>query len=236
MKLEIAATQLSLGLQGDDVASLHQALLALGRDVPLAESDRRVVGPGTVAVVKAVQEDFGLPGTGIVDAKTVEAINASLAASQTTQRAVRGRVSTPDGTPAHDLAVLLYLQGPAGEKVIGKSSLDTGGAYVIACWADPTVARIDLRIEVSNGKTLVATTPSSSSVLTNAGMLEVVDFVLTGVTRTPSPEFTRILADIKPLIGLRNPAVLKEVSLLGCKAAAHRHKNQRAGFELFCIG
>lgn len=214
MKLEISAAQLSLGLQGDDVARLHQSLLALGRDIPLAETDKQVVGPATVAVVKAVQVDNKLPATGIVDAKTTQAINAALTKGATAQRVVRGRVVTADGTPAMKLSVQAYLQAPGGEKAIGKSALDADGAYEIAYKPNSKLTRIDLRVEVRSARAAVETTPPGSSILTNAGMLDVLDFVLAGAAAAPMPEFARVLADIKPLIGTRNPAELEEVSLL----------------------
>jgi hypothetical protein len=40
---------------------LQQAFQALGRDVPAPETDARVFGPATAAVLKALQADLGLP-------------------------------------------------------------------------------------------------------------------------------------------------------------------------------
>ena len=90
MTLQISATQLSFGTQGDDVARVQQALQALGREVP--PSERGVLGAGTVAVLKALQADLSLPATGIVDALTVKAINVRLAKLATDPRVVRGSV------------------------------------------------------------------------------------------------------------------------------------------------
>ena len=55
MKLEISASQLSFGMHGEDVAGVQQALLKLGRDVPIAERSRAAFGPGTLAVVKTLR-------------------------------------------------------------------------------------------------------------------------------------------------------------------------------------
>jgi peptidoglycan hydrolase-like protein with peptidoglycan-binding domain len=68
MTLEIAAGTVSFGIQGDDVARVQQALQALGRDIPLSESEARVLGPGTSAVVRALQQELDLTPTGTVDA------------------------------------------------------------------------------------------------------------------------------------------------------------------------
>jgi peptidoglycan hydrolase-like protein with peptidoglycan-binding domain len=81
MSLEIFARQLSFGMQGDDVARVHQALQALGRDIPVAETASRVMGAGTVSVVKALQSDLNLPTTGMVDARTDRVINTKASTS-----------------------------------------------------------------------------------------------------------------------------------------------------------
>ena len=75
MPLQISTSQLSFGMQGDDVARVHQALQALGRDIPLTETANRVIGAGTVVVLKALQADLNLPTTGIVDPATGRVIN-----------------------------------------------------------------------------------------------------------------------------------------------------------------
>ena len=51
MKLKISVSQLSLGRQGDDVVRLHQALLALGRDIALAETDKRGLRVGSRVIM-----------------------------------------------------------------------------------------------------------------------------------------------------------------------------------------
>src|SRR4051794_7373418 len=99
----------SLGMQDPDVARVHEALEALGRNVPAAEADTQVLGAGTVAVLKAIQTDLGIPVTGVVDAATVRAINAALTARPTAPHTVRGQVRTADGLPAAALSILLYL-------------------------------------------------------------------------------------------------------------------------------
>jgi hypothetical protein len=58
MTLVVSTSQLSLGAQGDNVARVHQALQALGTDLPLAETANRIMGVGTVAVLKTLQADL----------------------------------------------------------------------------------------------------------------------------------------------------------------------------------
>jgi hypothetical protein len=210
MKLEISATRLSFGLQSDDVARVQQAMEALGRDIPADEADRRVFGPSTAAVLEALQTDLDVPATGVVDAATVTAINTALARLATDARTIRGRVSDADGNPAKGLSVQLYLEDSTGEKVVGKSALDADGAYHISYRSPENSARIDLRIEVRDQTGVVETTPPAASILANAGPLEVVNFVLSGDAHPSSSEFELVVAGLKPLLGSRDPAQLKE--------------------------
>ncbi len=54
-----------IGVQDSDVARIHEALETLGRNVPAAEADKQIFGTGTVAVLKAIQSDLGIPATGV---------------------------------------------------------------------------------------------------------------------------------------------------------------------------
>lgn len=207
MILEIS-NPLSLGNQSDDVARVHQALRALGRSLPIDETANRVLGPQTVAVVKALQAELGLTATGIVDAATVRSINARLAKLPADAREVRGIVRDANRNPVTSGFVLLHLQGPAGEKVLGKSPLDAAtGAYRITYEPPPDSAgRLDLRLEVQDANGPVETTPSGASILIGAGPLEVVDFVLSGAKNPPPTEFEQTLRDLQPLLGQRDLA------------------------------
>jgi Putative peptidoglycan binding domain len=72
---------------------------ALGRNVPLSETQTNVFGLSTAAVLKALQADLGIPATGVVDTTAVAVINKALASRATDQRNVRGRVIDADGNP-----------------------------------------------------------------------------------------------------------------------------------------
>ena len=115
MVLEIASPQLSLGAQGDDVARVHRALVALGRNVPRAEIVNRVLGPGTVALVRVLQQELNIPATGTIDAATVRLINVLLGKINTDARIVRGAVRDSTGNPFSGGFVQIFGQGPAGE-------------------------------------------------------------------------------------------------------------------------
>lgn len=211
MILQISAKQISLGMRGDDVARVQQALRSLGRVVPAGE--KGVMGAGTVALVKALQEELGLPGTGVVDATTVRLINGKLAKRATDPQVVRGFVLDADGSPFARGFVQLFSQGPVGEQVIGKSALNAAdGSYTISYQIPPNhTGRLDLRIAVlDNSGRPIETTPSGASILTSADQLEVVDFVLSGDANPPLTEFELILSDLKPLLEKRDLADLTE--------------------------
>jgi len=212
MILQISASQLSYGMQGADVARLHQALEALGRNVPASEVENRVFGDVTVAVVKALQTDLKIASTGIVDAATVAGINARLAAQNKASRVVRGFVLDANVKPFTGGLVQLYNEGPTGEQAIGTSQINSAdGSYQIS-YSPPSGGngRMNLRVAVLNDNRLVETTPSGASILTDAGPLEVVDFVLSGATNQSKSEFDLILEDLNPLLGGRRPQDLKE--------------------------
>jgi hypothetical protein len=220
MLLDISASQLSLGTNGDDVTRVHRALQSLGRVVPGTETTARVLGLGTVAVVKALQQELDLPTTGIVDAATVKAINVLLAKLATDSRVVRGSVRDANGNPFTAGFVQIFGQGPNGEQVLGKSPL-RDGSYQIPYQISPgSNGRVDLRVAVLNDNGLIETTPSGSSLLTNAGSLEVVNFVLSGDKHLPRVEYDILLDALKPFLGVRDLAELtedssrREVSLL----------------------
>jgi peptidoglycan hydrolase-like protein with peptidoglycan-binding domain len=109
-------------MRGDDVAKVQLALQTFGRDVPRAERANRVMGASTVALLKALQTDLGLPTTGIVDPETVRAINVNLASLVTDQRVVRGSVRDANSNPFTDGSVETFNKGGTGSSPSGDES------------------------------------------------------------------------------------------------------------------
>jgi peptidoglycan hydrolase-like protein with peptidoglycan-binding domain len=66
---------LTVGMVGENVAALHQALAALGLSLPEAETKRRFFGPGTREAVKQCQARSGLTPSGICDEGTGALLN-----------------------------------------------------------------------------------------------------------------------------------------------------------------
>jgi peptidoglycan hydrolase-like protein with peptidoglycan-binding domain len=75
------ATELGPGARGAHVTAIQQALIDIGYNMPVYGADGGY-GKETVAAVKRFQRDFGLPMTGRVDRRTLEAL---------------GRVAPPPG-------------------------------------------------------------------------------------------------------------------------------------------
>ena len=217
--LKTASVQLSLGAQGDDVARIQEALAKLGRSLPDGETSQRVLGPGTSAVVKALQQDLGLAATGAVDASTLAAINARVSQAATAIRVLRGSVLSADGAQVKGLTVTVFSQGPAGEALAGKPATTAEDGSYLVSYTPPPGGRADLRVQVSSMVSGVAylpinvvqeTVPAASSILTNAGPLEVIDFTLSGAANVSRTEYEQISSDVTPLLGARPLASLVE--------------------------
>jgi peptidoglycan hydrolase-like protein with peptidoglycan-binding domain len=230
--VKVASIQLSFGTTGNDVARIQDALATLGRSLPADETAARVLGPGTTAVIKALQQESGLPVTGTVDASTLAIVNSRLAQLVSAARTVRGTVVNADGNPVKGLTVTAYLHGPAGQIPAGKPVITAAdGSYVLSYIRTPG-SRADLSVQVSyiiNGVAgpivvVAEAIPSAATILTNAAPLEVVNFTLTGSTSVPQTEYERILSDVSQLLGNRAIASLTEndtqhdVSLLAVQA------------------
>jgi hypothetical protein len=71
----------------------------------------QVIGAGTVAIVKALQTDLGLPATIIIHDVTVRLINLRLVNLNTDTRVIRGFVIDANAKPFSREFVQSYSQG-----------------------------------------------------------------------------------------------------------------------------
>ena len=69
--LRLSTKRLSQGTQGPDVAQVHRALASLGKSVAPSEREARVYGSTSVDAILALQQELGVPTTGVVDDATV---------------------------------------------------------------------------------------------------------------------------------------------------------------------
>jgi hypothetical protein len=75
----MASPNLSVGLFGDQVVNLHNALARAGIDAPASEVARKFFGPGTRQAVQLLQQKQALPITGEVDGATHAALGTGTA-------------------------------------------------------------------------------------------------------------------------------------------------------------
>ncbi|MGF7163611.1 peptidoglycan hydrolase-like protein with peptidoglycan-binding domain [Rhodoligotrophos appendicifer] len=223
---QLTSGPLSLGMGGDAVAQLHRAASALGRTIPGDERSAHIMGAGTVAVIRALQTDLGLPSSGIVDDATVRAINSKLSTWALDKRVVLGTVRDANDKPFTKGFVELYAQISGREQAVGKSPLnDRDGTYQIT-YQPPTAVtgRVDLRVAVLGESGLLETIPSGANILSDARAREVVDFILSGAKNRALTEFELMQEELAPLLEGRAPGDLTEdatdrgVSLLATRS------------------
>ena len=81
---------LAVGAVGPQVSALHAKLAAQGFDIPAAEVKGRVFGPGTRAAVRSLQQERGLPASGVVDDTVWTLLDGTVTSEGTSQSAAAG--------------------------------------------------------------------------------------------------------------------------------------------------
>jgi peptidoglycan hydrolase-like protein with peptidoglycan-binding domain len=205
--LRIAVKRVTQGAQGPDVAQVHRALASLGRTVASAERAARVYGPSTAEAVRGVQEELGVPVTGVVDQSTVRVVNARLGSRNADERIVRGSVRLSTGAPATGgLFARVWFKDHEQERVLGEKAVDQDGLFEVRYTLGADVqqrTRIDLRVEIvqPTANVAIATQPDGRAVLQNADLLEVINFVVVQPERQPPSEYDQIAGDVTTILG-----------------------------------
>ena len=117
---------LTQGLTGPDVATLHAELTQLGYTVPPTEVQANQFGAGTLAAVQQAQAAAGLTASGAVDAATASALDMLIRASTF---AVSGHVTSAVSAGMGGLSVRLVDKNVGGDVVLAAATTDTTGAY-----------------------------------------------------------------------------------------------------------
>jgi hypothetical protein len=206
--LRIAVEKVSQGSQGPDVAQVHCALAELSKTVAANERAMRVYGPTTTEAVRALQSEFGISVTGVVDEASVNVINKRLGTRTADERVVRGSVRLATGAPAAagGLVARVWHQDRERQHLLGERPLDQEGVFEVRYRLSGEVQkrnRVDLRVEIATqaGTDPLATRPDGRSILQDADLLEVVDFVIVQPDRQPQSEYDQISADVEELLG-----------------------------------
>jgi hypothetical protein len=153
---------LTVGSLGNDVATLHAALVELGQNLPPDEIDQQTFGAATVTALSSFQAAQNLPPTGIADDRTLAALERVLGrplegsvvanqpvpvnqpapadgpvqpadpAQDPNSRVVRGQVMYSRGLPIAGLAIRVVHRALRQDIVLGQATTDARGEYTVA--------------------------------------------------------------------------------------------------------
>ena len=210
--MRLSGRDLELGLQGDDVRSLHDDLVLLGYQIPDRERAEGVFGDGTLAAVVDFRMGHRLGDRGVVDERTARAITA--AADPRRPRVVRGRVAAGDGRAPVGTVVVAVDVDLRTETELARAIAGDDGAYEIVYTAEQLghagkqAADLLVRaLRATDGRLLAA-----SPVIFGAKAVETVDLVLPVPDDAPS-ELERYLALLEPVLHGTPTAELGDVDL-----------------------
>ena len=199
---------LSIRMQGQDVAPLHNELLDLGLTIPDDEVRRQLFGEATLHAVREFQRRHGLEPTGVVDEGTGAQINAAF---RQLPRIVRGQIREADGSLFGGAIVRAFDKDMRSEESLGEATTDPKGRYQIRYTAEQfrraEKGSADLRVSVCNeaGREL-----ASSQILFNAPLNATVDLVIGGSPYRGPSEYERYLEELTPVMQGVQPADLRE--------------------------
>lgn len=193
---------ISIGDRGDEVSRLHQALARLGRRPPRYEIREQSYGPGTLAIINAIQAEAGITQSPRIepDSETVRTINTLLEARASETRIVRGTVRDREGRPVDQLIVQAFFADNP-KKAVGRGEVKNGTYELEYAPPQNHDRPIDLRLAVKRRSTLIETVPSGDSLLLDAGLLEVIDFIVVDEKFTPRSEFERTKDTLENVLG-----------------------------------
>lgn len=212
--MKILKRNLKLNIHGDDVKLLQGELRQLGFKI---EDRDGFFGSTTFTAIKALQKEYALPSTGIVDAKTARVIASALDAQPRQQFLVKGRVVQSDGTPVMRAWVVLVEKRVRSEKRLGKDRTDQQGEFAIE-YPPPENIRLSIvvRASDSDGQEIAV-----SDLICEVKPVEEVTLVVGGQTLRGLSEFGQLREILRPVLATEriDLADLKEeeVEFLACK-------------------
>jgi hypothetical protein len=224
--MNLQGRNLTQGLAGPDVATLHRELSQLGFVVPPAEAQASQFGAGTLAAVEQLQAARGIPAKGVVDAATADALGAMVGAATF---AVSGHVTCPVSAGLNGLSVRLVDKNVGGDVVLASTKTDAAGAYTLSVVIGPPTLNTrlksvpDLQTQVvrmnGDGIAIVAVSP----VAINAKSPLILDIALTPDTTGLPSEYETLSASLAPIYAgrlkdLKENDATQDVTYLGAKS------------------
>lgn len=143
--MELRNRNLSLQMQGEDIALLQRELKQLGFTIAEDETLGRVFGQSTRQAVVLIQRRGGLEPTGVVDNRTAQRINAGL---QPQSYLVTGLVRRTDASAVTHTIIRAFDKELRGEELLGEAVTTETGSYEIT-YTDAQFARADKKQPIS---------------------------------------------------------------------------------------
>lgn len=204
--MELQGRNLSMRMQGEDVALLQEELRKLGFSIDGRDG---YYGKTTRQAVMEFQRRHEKEPTGVVDEVTAKLINDEVEALQPEPEpveerqpfTVRGQVHQADGSPLVGGIVRAFDKDMRNEEPLGEATTDNDGHYEIQYTADQfrrtEKKSADLIVRVFNrdGSPLV-----SSPIFFNAPPVATVDLVIGGGEIRGPSEFERYVAELTPVL------------------------------------
>jgi hypothetical protein len=214
------SSDLRVNMRGEEVATLHQALQALGLAVDPEDAEARRFGRSTRDAVAEFQKARGLEPSGEVDEKTAGVLNATLAdrgllgdgpdapsgpAWPEKPIVVTGRITDRLGLPAAARVELLALAFQR-EDVVAKTKTDADGQFTLSP-ADPKAVPLNIRIRATDADGQVAL----SAIVFAASGPQRLDLGLGSDQPRERSRQAMLEAAIRPVIGDLSIGELKEL-------------------------
>ena len=195
--MKFTGSNLAFGMQRDGISGLQRDLVWLGFEIEAQEIKRERFGEATRTAVQLLQKQSQLEENGVVDARTVEAINKNLAA---VKRAARGSAVDLRGGRLKKAVVRLFDQDLRTETKLGEATTNDDGYFEIHyTFATPDKAAPNLLVKVfatPSDKQPVAVSP-----VIFAAAPEVIINLVAGESEYRGPsDFELLMKDIKPLV------------------------------------
>ena len=198
---------LTQGLTGADVSSLHGELISLGYAIPPAETQAKQFGPGTFAAVQLAQTAAGIATSGVIDAVSSAALDALVARYTFT---VQGSVSSPVSAAVSGLPVRIVDKNIGGDVVSATGQTGAGGAFSFSIIVGPPIlkARLksapDLQAQVlAAGANEAATVIASSAVALAAKSPLTLNIALPASATGLKSEYETLAASLSTIYGGR---------------------------------
>ncbi len=136
--MNLQGRNLSIDMQGEDVALIQRTLRKLGYDIPADEVDKQFFGPVTHTQVMAFQERNGLEATGVVNRCTIGEISRQVNTLHPHPKCfiVKGLVRQQGGSFLAGATVQAFDRDLRSQELLGKAITNADGYYEISYTSD----------------------------------------------------------------------------------------------------